>query len=626
LYRPLSPGSSGVADGRELTTLRRIERTLANIRWFGVAFALFQVAALNFARPRPPSGVVAAGFVLVGFVALGNAGIALVLPRLDDEARLRRLGVMAFAMDTAVLFAFVWLFSYDPNDTTWVLLYVLPLEGAIRYQMRGALWALALAAVSEAGREVYRVLTLDDYPFYIGSWTFRVGIDALIAFTAGFMSRSMERARMHAESRVDQLEELAERETEARRELGAFHVTVLAGVAAKDLDSALQSMVEQIGLTLGLDSLIISVIEGDLLRPAAVWGLPESARQVSLRRGEGITGQAWAQDRSILVPDVHASADYVEADPTVVEELAIPLRVGPEMLGVLDVESRTPGQLTPEVMDLMNRLGDQVALVMNNARALTRQREAIERLRELDEMKSDFVAITSHELRTPLTAIRGFVDTLRTHFDRFSPEERRHFLDIIDEQGRKLTRLLEDLLTVSRIEGGAMPVRPEDVSIEAILSDLKASFESQGERVHIRALQDGRARLDPHRTSQVLRNLVQNALKFSPKDAPVEVEASRANGEVRFRVTDRGIGIPADELDRIFERFHQAGDPLTREQEGAGLGLYISKRLVEAMGGRIEVDSTPGSGSAFLVSLPLDGGRGAPAPASPPPPAGAPSG
>jgi signal transduction histidine kinase len=171
-----------------------------------------------------------------------------------------------------------------------------------------------------------------------------------------------------------------------------------------------------------------------------------------------------------------------------------------------------------------------------------------------------------------------------------------------------------------------MPVRPEDVSIEAILSDLKASFESQGERVHIRALQDGRARLDPHRTSQVLRNLVQNALKFSPKDAPVEVEASRANGEVRFRVTDRGIGIPADELDRIFERFHQAGDPLTREQEGAGLGLYISKRLVEAMGGRIEVDSTPGSGSAFLVSLPLDGGRGAPAPASPPPPAGAPSG
>ena len=413
------------------------------------------------------------------------------------------------------------------------------------------------------------------------------------------------------------------RETAARKELAAFHATVMAGVAASDLEPALQSMVDEVARNLGLETLAVGIIEDDTLRFAAVYGLPDSSREQRLQRGQGVSGTAWAEGRAILVEDVRAFPGYVEVDPLVRSELAVPLRIGDEIIGVLDVESRDPHGLTPDTLDLMTRLADQMALVMNKARALSRQREALERLQELDEMKSDFVAITSHELRTPLTAIRGFIDTLRSHHDRFTPEEQRHFLDIIDAQGRKLTRILEDLLAVSRLEAGRMRVVPEDVEISSLLEDLSSSFDSQAERIRVRMNANGRAHIDPHRTSQVLRNLVQNALKFSPPETPVEVAVDRRDGVVEFTVSDRGMGIPAEELDRVFDRFHQLRNAVDPSQEGAGLGLYISKRLVEAMGGTISVRSTPGDGSTFRVSLPAVAGATPPGP--PPPPGSAPS-
>jgi two-component system, OmpR family, sensor histidine kinase ArlS len=118
---------------------------------------------------------------------------------------------------------------------------------------------------------------------------------------------------------------------------------------------------------------------------------------------------------------------------------------------------------------------------------------------------------------------------------------------------------------------------------------------------------NGPVMLDPDRVDQILRNLVDNALKFSPTDSPVRVYAEIRDGSVQVAVSDRGSGIPAGDLPHIFDRFHQAGETLTREVEGAGLGLYITKRLVEAMGGSIEVSSEPGRGTTFTVSLPQAG-------------------
>ena len=570
---------------------------------------MFQAWQLGRTNPQPPDEVVTASFVLIGMVALGNLLIMLALRRVAAEHDARRLGMFAFAMDSLILTGFVWLGSYNPNDIGWVLMYLIPLQGALRYQMRGALWSLSFIATSEAAREAFRVATLESYDFVLGRSTFVVGIAALIALVAGYMSRSL--ATMATQAR-----EQARREIAARKELAAFHHAVMAGVAAADLEASLQSMVEAIGTELDLETLSIGIIEDGHLRFGAVFGLPAETRTRRLRPGEGVTGRAWAEDRGILVEDVHTDPGYIEVDPSVCSEIAVPLRVGGEVIGVLDVESRRPGRLTTRTLDFMTRLADQVALVMNNAAALSRQREALVKLRELDDMKSDFVAITSHELRTPLTAIRGFIETLKRHSDKLSPEERQHFLDVIDGQSRKLSRLLEDLLVVSKLEAGHMSIDAEDVAITAVMEDLVSTFDAQSGRIRLDVRADGVVRLDPHRLSQVLRNLVGNALKYSPVEGLVEIEVDRPDGRVRFAVRDQGPGIAEPERERIFDRFHQTGKR-EHDEEGAGLGLYISKRLVQAMGGEISVGSGPDGGAEFVVSLPQGG-----VPPGPPPPPG----
>jgi signal transduction histidine kinase len=598
-----------VLASRPLLTLRRLERNLIRVRWFGVAFGLFQFWQLSGGPPGPalPDYVRPVGYGLVGALAIANLLLTAAVHRTEDARSLRRIGLVAFGLDTAMVFGLLWLFSYNPQDTTWVLLYIRPLEGALRYQLSGAMWAVGLALVSELARELFRAATLPNYPFFISSVTFRVGIDAIIALVAGIMARSLDQQAALAEDRASQFEDVARREAAARKELAAFHTAVMAGVAAEDLETALQSMVRTVAADLDLETLSIAIIEDGVLRPMAVHGLSPDIKQMRLQRGEGITGQAWARGEPLLVEDVTTDRHYVLTDPTIRSELAVPLRVGGEIIGILDVESRRPGALTPASLDLLSRLADQVALVVNNASALSRQRQTVARLRELDEMKSDFVAITSHELRTPLTSIVGFVETLRRKFDRLSAEQIEEFLSVISNQSRKLARLVEDLLVVSRIEAGSLSITPQDVDLDSFVAEVLTSFDSDVvARVHVEVNVDGRVLLDPNRVDQVLRNLIQNALKFSPPSSRVDVEARRVGRDLELVVRDRGIGIASHEVEQIFDRFHQAGDALTREQEGAGLGLYITRRLVAAMGGTIEVSSELGRGSEFRVTLPQD--------------------
>jgi signal transduction histidine kinase len=146
----------------------------------------------------------------------------------------------------------------------------------------------------------------------------------------------------------------------------------------------------------------------------------------------------------------------------------------------------------------------------------------------------------------------------------------------------------------------------EEVHIQPFLKEVVDSQTLEGRsRIWLDVRNEvGSALIDPQRVEQVIRNLIDNALKFSPQDSQVFLEASRSDSRLRISVADRGVGIPQEELPFIFERFHQAGEVLTREAEGAGLGLYISKRLIEAMGGAIEARSAPGEGSTFTITLP----------------------
>jgi PAS domain S-box-containing protein len=223
-----------------------------------------------------------------------------------------------------------------------------------------------------------------------------------------------------------------------------------------------------------------------------------------------------------------------------------------------------------------------------------------------ERLKSDFIATVSHELRTPLTPIIGYVDLLRTRGDRMTPQKRRDSLDLIADRAGHLLRLVEDLLLASRISeaGGdlTMHVSPGVHDLAALVRQVTGDLGSSRLVVD---LPDGpvRTRCDEGRTRQVVANLVGNALKYSPESAEVLVDLAVDGDHVRVRVTDHGQGIPADQLTKVFEKFHRVEDPMTMSTSGTGLGLFISRRLAQAMDGDIAVTSALNVGSVFTLTL-----------------------
>lgn len=243
----------------------------------------------------------------------------------------------------------------------------------------------------------------------------------------------------------------------------------------------------------------------------------------------------------------------------------------------------------------------------------------ITELRRLERVRRDFVANVSHELKTPLTAIVGFAETLLTGALE-DPQHSRHFLEVIREHARRMARLVDDLLDLSRMEAGRLVLHWEEVSLAELLREaveaIRVPATQAGLQVHLRC-PELLVRCDPERLLQILRNLLDNALRYTPAGGRIDVTAVADLEQQRAIVTvaDTGIGIPADQLDRIFERFYRLDAARARAHHGTGLGLSIARHLVEALGGRIWVESQEGSGSRFSFTVPLAASAGSTSPA-----------
>ena len=231
----------------------------------------------------------------------------------------------------------------------------------------------------------------------------------------------------------------------------------------------------------------------------------------------------------------------------------------------------------------------------------------ITELRRLERVRRDFVANVSHEFKTPLTAIQGFAETLLAGaLD--DKANRARFVEIIREHAQRLARLTDDLLKLSRIEAGRLELELRPVSVQALVNGCvetaRLKAEAKGLRIHV-DLPEGLppVRGDGAQLGEVLQNLLDNALQYTPSGGQIDVSA-RSNGhEVTFTVADTGIGIPESELERIFERFYRVDAARSREAGGTGLGLAIARHIVDAHGGRIWVESAVGQGSRFHFSI-----------------------
>jgi signal transduction histidine kinase len=232
---------------------------------------------------------------------------------------------------------------------------------------------------------------------------------------------------------------------------------------------------------------------------------------------------------------------------------------------------------------------------------------SLDRLREVDRLKDEFVAVASHELRTPLAAVYGAAITLRQH--DLDPETRDSMLDVIFHESDRLARIVNDVLWASRLESGGLRTQIEVCDAvelaEAVVADTRRVLPPECSLELFTPPDVPAVAADPEKLRRVLVNLVDNAVKYSPDGGRIAIELAPADGHVRFVVRDQGLGIPETEVERIFDKFHRLDPYLQRGVSGTGLGLYICRELVEQMNGRIWVESSVGEGSTFSFELPV---------------------
>ena len=253
--------------------------------------------------------------------------------------------------------------------------------------------------------------------------------------------------------------------------------------------------------------------------------------------------------------------------------------------------------------------------------ATTDLRAANERLKELDKLKDDFMATVSHEIRTPLTAIRSFSEILRDN-PELDGDQRQEFLNIIAQESERLSRLINDILDLAKMEAGTTPWQLEDLAPKPLLEQALAATSglfAGSTRVRLETdIPDGMAqvRVDKDRFTQVIVNLVSNAVKFSNKEeGVVSVRAWQDGTHLRVDVSDNGVGVARTDLEKIFERFQQAGDTLTDKPQGTGLGLPICRQILRHFGGEIWVSSEPRKGAVFSFRIPMPASKMTPDPA-----------
>ena len=324
-----------------------------------------------------------------------------------------------------------------------------------------------------------------------------------------------------------------------------------------------------------------------------------------------IVARAARERDVVLVRDTRRSTDFLPHPllPDTRSEMAVPLVIGDRLLGVLDVQSDKVGYFLPDDRQVYKILAAQLAVATQNALYFSEQLEMAEKLREVDRLKTDFLARMSHELRTPLNSIIGFADVLLMGLDGDLTERMIEDLQLIRSGGYHLRDIIGDILDMSKIEAGRLELIYEEFDVRRVASELMATAaplaEQKGLDLRLE-LAEGIEPLTADRTRirQVLWNIIGNAIKFTDHGG-ITVSIRPEEDAVEFCVTDTGIGITPENQAQIFEYFSQVDAGRRESISGTGLGLSISKSLVEYHGGRIWVESKPGSGSTFRFTIPL---------------------
>jgi len=341
--------------------------------------------------------------------------------------------------------------------------------------------------------------------------------------------------------------------------------------------------------------------------------LIQAIRRAPVHLGETALGWAGVRREAVQIPDILEEPNYplrqiIERDG-LRALLAVPLLREDRLIGGLVVRRRAPGQFEKETVDLLQTFATQSALAIQNARLFREIEEKGHELEIASKHKSDFLANMSHELRTPLNAILGYTELILDKIYGNVPEQIQEVLERVEQNGRHLLSLINDVLDLSKIEAGQLTLSLADYSMKEVIHTVVTAVESLAAEKNLElkvsvSPEVDYGKGDQQRISQVLMNLVGNAIKFT-EAGEVEVDATASNDTFVVSVSDTGPGLSEGDQERIFEEFHQVDASSTRTKGGTGLGLAIAKRIVEMHGGRIWVESTSGKGSTFSFTIPV---------------------
>lgn len=381
------------------------------------------------------------------------------------------------------------------------------------------------------------------------------------------------------------------------------------------VDDLLWSMAENLGEVLGFEDCVIYLKQGDELVQRAAYGVKNPVsrdiiNEITIRIGEGIVGSVAQTGKTENVPDLSSDPRYIQDEFSGQSELAVPLISEGDVIGVLDSESSKPNGFDRRDVDMLESLANIAAPRIASALAQVEKEQAEQAMREAKQeaeranrAKSEFLSRMSHELKTPLNAILGFSNLMKIEAGQdYDPR-----LDKILFSGQHLLNLINESLDVVRVEQNEISLELQPVQVDEVVAACLAMLQPEAEKsqVSLQASVDDLVLItDNQRLRQVLLNLVSNAIKYNQAPGKVTISARELDEkQVEIVVEDTGIGMSAEELEKLYRPFTRFGERQA-SVEGHGVGMMITRQIVEAMGGNIEVVSEPGKGTRVTVKLP----------------------
>jgi signal transduction histidine kinase len=587
---------------------RRMERWIAWVRVAGVAFAFLEVGL--FSPSRPP-GYATPEWAMTGAFAVGALALLAAAYR-ARPAWVEAVGLASLMFDTAVIGAYAFLYTYEyGNQTRWALILVV-VEGALRYGLAGGVVVPVLLIPYFALNEWWRGHEWGPPGFVLDRASFPSGITLLTGLIVGWLVQRMHESATQTVDRAAEAERLRDELGRRVDVLEAANRCARALGSSLELDEAFGAFIRELRGLVAFERTAIVLVEGDTAHTMATAG--RGANDVFPPGSRGpLAGSVLERvlTGELVVRRDLAATSYPEDERLVAlglrSELVAPLQLGARTIGMISLSRVDVDAFTTEEAELVALLGRLVATAVQNIRAYEAERHTSDELRRLSALRADFVSLVSHELRSPMAAVIGAARTLQERWRTLTPDQREAFLALIGDETNRLAALIGDVLDTSRIEAGTFSYSFTEVDLARLVRDAVDTAAVGQDDVRVRADLGAPVpfvRGDRERLRQVLTNLIDNAIKYSPAGNAVDVHVAPENGFVRISVTDRGPGIPYDQQRLIFEKFGR-GEVPGSSKPGTGLGLFIARSIAEAHGGTLDVRSRPDEGATFTLTLPV---------------------